>query len=109
MNARDEVILDSGSVRVRIMVLDGGEATAWHFHTMVVDKMLGLEGTFAVEYQGPQDRVELCPGKRCGVAVGRVHRVVNLTAETVKYLLVQGVGRYDFNVVDQSERTYKKL
>ncbi len=101
MNARDEVILDTGNVRVRIMFLDGEQATAWHFHTVVIDKMLGLEGKLAVEYQEPQDRVELRPGERCEVAVGRVHRVVNLTAETAKYLLVQGDGRYDFNVVDE--------
>lgn len=101
MNTRNEVILETGDVRVRILVLEGGEATAWHFHTEVTDKMLCLEGQIAVEYQNPQERVELCPGGRCEVTVERVHRVVNLTAETAKYLLVQGVGRYDFNVMDE--------
>ena len=101
MNDRDEVILETDDVRVRILVLEGGEATAWHFHTEVTDKMLCLKGQIAVEYQKPQERVELCPGGRCEVAVERVHKVVNLTAETAKYLLVQGVGRYDFNVVDE--------
>ena len=100
MNVRDEVILDSKNVRVRILVLDGEQATAWHFHTEVIDKMLCLEGKVAVEYQNPSERAELCPGERCEVVVERVHRVVNLTPETAKYLLVQGVGRYDFNAVD---------
>ena len=100
MNDRDEVILDSENVRVRILVLDGEQATAWHFDTQVIDKMLCLEGKVAVEYRDPSERAELSPGERCEVAVERVHRVVNLTTETAKYLLVQGVGRYDFNVVD---------
>jgi len=100
MNDRDEVILDSENVRVRILVLEGGQATAWHFHTAVIDRMLCLEGKVAVEYRDPSECVELCPGERCEVAVERVHRVVNLTTDTAKYLLVQGVGRYDFNVVD---------
>lgn len=102
MNTRDEVMLDTENVRVRIMVLDGGQATAWHYHTEIVDQMLCLEGKVAIEYQGPQECVELNPGGRCEVAVERVHRVVNLTPDDAKYLLVQGVGRYDFNVVNET-------
>ena len=100
MNARDEVILETGSVRVRILVLDAREATAWHFHSEVTDRMLCLQGSIAVEYQDPRQSVELVCGERCEVAVTRVHRVVNVSPETAKYLLVQGVGRYDFNVVE---------
>ena len=100
MNDRDEVILETGNVRVRILVLDAGEATAWHFHSEVTDRMLCLQGSIAVEYQDPRESVELVCGERCEVAVTRVHRVVNMTPETAKYLLVQGVGRYDFNVVE---------
>ena len=100
MNASDEVILETGNVRVRIMILDANEATAWHFHSEVIDRMLCLQGSIVVEYQDPREVVELACGERCEVAVTRVHRVTNLSPETVKYLLVQGVGRYDFNVVD---------
>jgi quercetin dioxygenase-like cupin family protein len=100
MNKRDEVILETEHVRVRILALEKGQATPWHFHTEVTDRMLCLEGRIAVEYAAPQETAELSPGERCEVTVERVHRVVNLTAETAKYLLVQGVGRYDFNVVE---------
>ena len=100
MNARVEVILETGNVRVRILVLDAREATAWHFHSEVTDRMLCLQGAIAVEFQDPRESVELVCGERCEVAVTRVHRVVNMTPETAKYLLVQGVGRYDFNVLE---------
>jgi len=100
MNDRDEVILETGNVRVRIMVLDANDATAWHFHSEVTDRMLCLQGTIAVEYQVPRESIELACGERCEVAVTRVHRVANLSPETAKYLLVQGVGHYDFNVVE---------
>lgn len=102
MNNRDEVILATENVRVRILTLDGEQATAWHFHTEVTDRMLCLEGKVAVEYQDPPERATLNPGERCEVAVKRAHRVVNLTAAPAKYLLVQGVGRYDFNVVAET-------
>lgn len=102
MSYSDEVLLETADVRVRILALAGGQATAWHYHSAVTDKMLCLEGRIAVEYRDPGERVELSPGGRCEVLVERTHRVVNLTADTAKYLLVQGVGRYDFNVVDEA-------
>ncbi|MDH4008999.1 MAG: hypothetical protein OEU35_13105 [Desulfuromonadales bacterium] len=100
MNDRDEVILETGNVRVRVMVLEAREATAWHFHSEITDRMFCLQGLIAVEYQDPRESVELACGERCEVAVKRVHRVINVLPETAKYLLVQGVGHYDFNVVD---------
>ncbi len=100
MNDRDEVILETENVRVRIMVLDANEATAWHFHSEVTDRMLCLKGSITVEYQDPRESIELACGERCDVAVMREHRVVNMSPETVKYLLVQGIGLYDFNAVD---------
>ena len=100
MSNFDEVILETGNVRVRILFLDARESTAWHFHSEVTDRMLCLQGSIAVEYQDPRESVELACGERCEVAVTRVHRVVNMCPEAAKYLLVQGVGRYDFNVVE---------
>ena len=100
MNDRNEVILETADVRVRIMFLEAGDATAWHFHTEVTDRMLCLHGAISVEYQDPGESLTLVCGERCEVAVKRLHRVVNLSSEVAKYLLVQGVGRYDFNPVD---------
>jgi len=99
MSAYDEVIIESSDVRVRILSLVTGDETAWHYHTEVTDRMFCLEGKIAVDCLDPAERVELVPGGRCEVAVGRVHKVVNLGPATARYLLVQGLGRYDFNRV----------
>ena len=80
MNDLDNVILETESVCVRILVLEGSKATAWHFHTEVTDRMLCLEGEIAVEYQKPQERVEHDVGERREVSVERSHRVVNLSS-----------------------------
>lgn len=101
MSAGDEVLLETEDVRVRIMTLAAGQATAWHFHSQVRDQMLCLEGAISVECQGPEESVQLCRGERCDVDVKRIHRVVNLGSEAAKYLLLQGVGRYDFNIYDE--------
>ncbi len=104
MNDRNEVILETEEVRVRIMLLAAGEATAWHFHTEVTDRMLCLQGSIRVEYQSPEESITLACGERCEVAVKRRHRVVNQSSQAAKYLLVQGVGRYDFNVAGDGPR-----
>lgn len=100
MGDRSRTVLATDNVRVRIMTLASGAATAWHYHTEVTDSMFCLDGPLAVEYRDPDERVELVNGQYCEVAVKRVHRVVNLTRREARYLLVQGIGCYDFNELE---------
>lgn len=93
----EEILLQTSDVRVRVMALAAGAATDWHRHSQVSDQMVCLEGRIRVELQGPESELlQLKPGNRCLVPVGRVHRVANAGSETARYLLVQGVGTYDF-------------
>jgi quercetin dioxygenase-like cupin family protein len=63
--------------------------------------MVCLTGVIVVRLEQPAVELELQPGQRCTVEVGRVHQVANASAsEPASYLLIQGVGRYDFNPVD---------
>jgi len=96
MAADDEILLQTDDVRVRVMTLSPGTATTWHRHSEVTDHMVGLEGRLTVMLRDPDEELELVPGRRCCVPVGRTHRVVNATREPARYLLAQGVGRYDF-------------
>lgn len=98
---REETLIHTESVRVRDMQLPPGEATPWHFHQEVTDHLVCLTGTIVVRLQAPAARHELQPGQRFTVEVGRVHQVANGSpSEPASYLLIQGVGRYDFNPVD---------
>ncbi len=101
MTDRNEIVLETENVRVRIMSLENGAATAWHYHTEVTDSMFCLDGPVAVEFRNPDACIELVNGQHCDVSVKRVHRVVNLSTRQAKYLLVQGIGHYDFNVVEK--------
>lgn len=94
-------LLETKDALVRIMNLDSGEATAWHYHTEVTDRMICIEGRIAIESIDPDEVIELDMGAYCTVEVERVHRVVNLAEGKSRYLLVQGVGHYDFNVVEE--------
>jgi quercetin dioxygenase-like cupin family protein len=96
----EEVIIKTQDVNVRVLSLDSHEIAPWHFHSEVIDNMFCLTGTLKVRLINPDETMVILPGERCEVNPGRVHRVENQGQNQVKYLLVQGVGKYDFNVVD---------
>jgi quercetin dioxygenase-like cupin family protein len=89
-------IIKTENVLVRIMELEKDAATDWHFHTEVVDFFVCLKGTIQVETSNPDEQTLLHPGQQAEVSSGKVHRVVNVHADRAEYLLVQGVGAYDF-------------
>jgi len=97
---REESLIQTDTIRVRVMELLPGEATSWHFHSEVTDHMVGLTGVIVVHLKQPTAMLELPPGQRCTVEVGRVHQVANDSlTEPASYLLIQGIGRYDFNTI----------
>jgi len=96
----EEILIQTENVRVRVMELLPGEATRWHFHQEITDHMVCLSGLIEVRLRHDDSVYVLPPGQRCVVEVHRVHQVANAsTEEAASYLLIQGVGRYDFNPV----------
>jgi len=95
-----EAIIKTDNVRVRIMSLAPREIADWHYHTQVTDDIFCLTGTILVRMKNPNEEVRLSPGQRCQIKIGRVHQLENLENNEATYLLVQGIGKYDFNVVD---------
>ena len=94
-----EVIVKTDEVRVRVMTLTPREIADWHYHTQVTDDIFCLSGTILVRVKEPDEEYKLQPGERCHVKTGRIHQLENLGDKEAAYLLVQGVGKYDFNVV----------
>jgi quercetin dioxygenase-like cupin family protein len=96
-----EVILKTDSVRARIMSLDPREIADWHYHTVVTDDIFCLTGEILVRSKGPDEENKLTLGKRCQIKAGRIHQLENLGNDEARYLLIQGVGKYDFNAVQK--------
>lgn len=90
------VIAKGTDVLVREYVLDPGEEVMWHHHTEVADHYYGLEGTVVIETRGPATRHELRPGETMTVRPPTPHHVFNSGSEACRFLLIQGVGNYDF-------------
>ncbi|MCP4400388.1 MAG: cupin domain-containing protein [bacterium] len=93
---KEDAIVKTPDVRVRILTLQQGEVTKWHYHTHVTDNIFCIEGTIEVCRRDPEETRVLTPGERCEVKPHRIHTVINRDASPSKYLLVQGVGEYDF-------------
>jgi quercetin dioxygenase-like cupin family protein len=96
----EHVIIKTKDVRVRIIELRSHEVADWHYHTEVTDNMFCLTGNITVRLKEPDEEFVLSPGRRCEVMKGRVHQVADAGGDIARYLLVQGVGNYDFNVVN---------
>lgn len=89
-------IIKTKDVLVRTMELDVNSSTDWHYHTEVGDLFVCLNGIVQVETKNPDIVVILNPGQRVEVKPTQIHRVLNIDKGKSEYLLVQGVGAYDF-------------
>lgn len=94
------VVAKGADVLVREYTLDPGEAIPWHRHTEVSDYYYGLEGVVVVETRDPAARHEISVGRSAAVTPQTVHRVLNPGRQPCRFLLVQGVGQYDFVKAD---------
>jgi quercetin dioxygenase-like cupin family protein len=90
------VVAKGADVLVREYTLDPGEIIPWHRHSAVSDYYYGLEGTVLVETRAPDVRHEVGAGKAARVVPSTAHQVSNASAAPCRFLLIQGVGKYDF-------------
>lgn len=99
-DGKTRVVAQTSSLRVVEYVLQPRETLPWHHHSEVTDRFYCLEGLVGVDLRTPAQNLLLHPGESCTVAPGIVHRSGNAAAGISRYLLVQGVGRYDFVTAD---------
>ena len=94
---KEEIIIQTDDVKVRIIELQAGESGPFHSHSEITDNMFGISGEIIVSLKNPSEKILLKPGVRCTIAPARVHCVSNnLANQPSEYLLVQGIGTYDF-------------
>jgi quercetin dioxygenase-like cupin family protein len=91
-----ETIAEGADLRVSILTLDAGECVPWHSHSEVADDFVCMEGPMVVETRAPRNHCVLLPGQRCTVPPKTAHHVHGVDDGPCKFLIVQGVGIYDF-------------
>ena len=65
-------------------------------YSEIVDEFFVLEGELTVETRAPDDCRVLGIGERFRVNAQHAHQTVNRGAKDCRFLIVQGVGKYDF-------------
>ena len=79
-----------------VLTIGPGQCVPWHRHTAIEDTFFCLEGPMVVETREPDANVLLQSGQRASVPRGQVHRVAGVENAGCKFVIVQGVGKYDY-------------
>lgn len=96
-----KVVAASADVQVKEFLLMPGEEVPWHHHSFVFDVFYCLEGTLTVQRcdvrtQQRHPDLVLRTGESAKVVPGTAHCPVNRGSVNCRFLLVQGVGEYDW-------------
>jgi quercetin dioxygenase-like cupin family protein len=93
-----ETIAEGSDVRARLYTLAPGDVIPWHYHTAVTDWYFCLSGKLRVETRAPRADQLVAVGGGYKIAPKTAHRISNGgDGDDCRFLLLQGVGVYDFN------------
>ena len=98
---RRETIAETPSLRVRLLALAEGQCVPWHYHNNITDTFFCMEGPMQVATRDPDGVHVLAPGEILAVRPRTPHRVTGLADRACKFIVVQGVGEYDFVAVHE--------
>ena len=104
---RKETVAQTNGLQVSEMTLGPGDEVPWHSHSTITDTTYCLHGEIEVSFLGGGGPVRLAPGESVRVEPERIHRVRNVGAGEARFLLVQGIGSYDFVPADTKVRADK--
>jgi mannose-6-phosphate isomerase-like protein (cupin superfamily) len=82
--------------RISELQLSPSQKVPWHFHTNISDTFYVLEGQMRLFLQDPMVAVRLGPGDSYVAAAKRPHLVTNAGTTSLTFLILQGVGEYDY-------------
>src|SRR3954465_6605784 len=82
--------------RINELQISPTQKVPWHYHTNVGDTFYVLEGTIRVFMREPKEDVTLAAGQTFSLAPRRPHLVINAGEKSATFLILQGIGEYDF-------------
>jgi quercetin dioxygenase-like cupin family protein len=91
-----EIVAEGADLRAQVLTLAAGQSVPWHYHSAITDSFVCLEGPMVVETRAPRHNYRLQPGERCAVPPKTAHYVHGDAGGACKFLVIQGVGIYDF-------------
>ena len=91
--------------RITELQISKTQKVPWHYHSNVQDTFYVLKGNLKIFLQKPKEEVQLAPGETYSVPPRRPHLVTNGGESSATFLVLQGIGEYDFvPLVQQAAR-----
>jgi len=88
--------LERSGFRVSEIHLSKSQKVPWHYHSNISDTFYVISGEMHLFLQSPKESIRLLPGKSVCVEPGRPHLVTNRGEELLTFIIMQGVGEYDY-------------
>ena len=82
--------------RISELQIGPRQQVPWHYHTAVQDTFYVLEGKLRLFLRDPKEEIRLAPGETYAVRPGRPHLVTNGGDRSATFLVLQGIGEYDY-------------
>jgi mannose-6-phosphate isomerase-like protein (cupin superfamily) len=82
--------------RISELQIGPAQQVPWHYHSRVQDTFYVLEGRLRLFLRDPKEQVELGPAETYAVRPGRPHLVTNAGTSSATFLVLQGIGEYDY-------------
>ena len=82
--------------RIGELQISPTQKVPWHFHNHVDDTFYVVEGNIRLFLRNPEEDVRLAPGASYCVKAGRPHLVTNDGNTSATFLILQGIGEYDY-------------
>ena len=82
--------------RISELQISPSQTVPWHYHNNVQDTFYVIEGSIRLFLQNPKHEVRLTPGETYSVPPGRPHLVANGGNTAATFLVLQGIGEYDY-------------
>lgn len=82
--------------RITELQIAATQKVPWHYHNNVQDTFYVIEGQLRIFLREPKEEVRLAPGGTYSVAPRRAHLVTNAGSASATFLVLQGMGEYDF-------------
>jgi mannose-6-phosphate isomerase-like protein (cupin superfamily) len=82
--------------RITELQISPTQKVPWHYHNNIQDTFYVIEGSLRIFMQNPKEEVRLARGETYAVPPKRPHLVTNGGASSAVFLVLQGIGDYDF-------------
>lgn len=82
--------------RINELQISPTQKVPWHYHSNIQDTFYVIEGQLRLFLREPKAEMRLGPGDTFTVAARRPHLVVNGGDTSATFLVLQGIGEYDF-------------